>query len=70
MEEFDNRFENLKQLLSSQSRQSWLFGAGISFGSKIPLMYPLTSRVERIIEKDSGDKEKEILAALKADLSD
>ncbi|WP_241169397.1 SIR2 family protein [Serratia marcescens] len=70
MEEFDNRLENIKQLLSSQSRQSWLFGAGISFGSKIPLMYPLTSRVERIIEEDSGDKEKEILAALKADLSD
>lgn len=70
MEEFDNRLENLKQLLSSQSRQSWLFGAGISFGSKIPLMYPLTSRVERIIEKDSGVKEKEVLAALKADLSD
>lgn len=70
MEEFDNRLENIKQLLSSQSRQSWLFGAGISFGSKIPLMYPLTSRVERIIEENSGDKEKEILAVLKADLSD
>lgn len=70
MEEFDNRLENIKQLLSSQSRQSWLFGAGISFDSKIPLMYPLTSRVERIIEEESGSKEKEILAALKADLSD
>lgn len=70
MEEFDIRLENIKQLLSSQSRQSWLFGAGISFDSKIPLMYPLTSRVERIIEEESGNKEKEILAALKADLSD
>lgn len=70
MEEFDNRLENLKQLLSSQSRQSWLFGAGISFGSKIPLMYPLTSRVEQIVEEYSGDKEKEILGALKADLAD
>lgn len=68
MEEFDNRLENLKQLLNSQSKQNWLFGAGISFGSKIPLMYPLTNRVERIIEKNSGDKEKEILAALKSDL--
>ncbi|HDX8401393.1 SIR2 family NAD-dependent protein deacylase [Aeromonas caviae] len=70
MKEFHNRLENLKQLLSSQSRQNWLFGAGISFGSKIPLMYPLTNRVEEIIEKHSGAKENEILASLKADLSD
>lgn len=70
MEEFDNRLENIKQLLNSQSRQNWLFGAGISFGSKIPLMYPLTSRVERIIEEEAGGKEKEILTALKADLTD
>ncbi|OXY82452.1 SIR2 family NAD-dependent protein deacylase [Oceanimonas doudoroffii] len=70
MEEFDNRLENLKQFLSSQSRQNWLFGAGISFGSKIPLMYPLTNRVEEIVEDHSGAKEKEILASLKADLTD
>lgn len=70
MIEFDNKLENLKQLLSSQSRQSWLFGAGISFDSKIPLMYSLTNRVEEIVEADSGAKEKEILASLKADLSD
>lgn len=70
MEEFDNRLENLKQFLSSQSRQNWLFGAGISFGSKIPLMYPLTIRVEEIIEDVAGDKEKEVLASLKADLTD
>lgn len=70
MEEFDNRLENLKQLLSSQSRQNWLFGAGISFGSKIPLMYPLTNRVEEIIQAGSSTKEKEILASLKADLTD
>lgn len=69
MEEFDNRLENLKQLLSSQSRQNWLFGAGISFGSKLPLMYPLTTRVEEIIEDAAGAKEKEILASLKADLT-
>lgn len=70
MEEFDNRLENLKQFLSSQSRQNWLFGAGISFGSKIPLMYPLTNRVEEILEEYSGAKEKEILASLKSDLTD
>lgn len=70
MEEFDNRLENLKQLLSSQSRQNWLFGAGISFGSKIPLMYPLTNRVEEIIQEDSGAKEKDILDSLKKDLTE
>ncbi|CAG36647.1 SIR2 family NAD-dependent protein deacylase [Desulfotalea psychrophila] len=62
--------ENLKQLLSSQSRQNWLFGAGISYGSKIPLMYPLTDRVEKIVEDIAGDEEKAILASLKADLND
>jgi hypothetical protein len=70
MEEFDNKLENLKQFLSSQSRQNWLFGAGISFGSKIPLMHPLTIRVEKIIEDAAETKEKEILASLKADLTD
>jgi len=70
MEEFDNKLENLKQFLSSQSRQNWLFGAGISFGSKIPLMNPLTIRVEKIIEEAAEAKEKEILASLKADLTD
>lgn len=70
MEEFDNKLENLKQFLNSQSRQSWLFGAGISFGSKIPLMYPLTRRVEEIVEENSGDDQKGILALLKEDLPD
>jgi hypothetical protein len=69
MEEFNNTLENLKQLLYSQSRQSWLFGAGISFGSKIPLMYPLTARVEKLIEDTSGNDEKSILASLKSDLN-
>lgn len=69
MEKFNSRLENVKQLLNSQSRQNWLFGAGISFGSKIPLMYPLTTRVEKVIGNESGEKEKEILASLKADLN-
>ena len=69
MQEFNSRLENVKQLLNSQSRQNWLFGAGISFGSKIPLMYPLTTRVEKVIGNESSEKEKEILASLKADLN-
>ncbi|EIZ0312011.1 TPA: SIR2 family protein [Vibrio parahaemolyticus] len=70
MDEFENKLENLKQLLTSQSRQSWLFGAGISFGSKIPLMYPLTARVEEVMEQNGSEANKAILAALKADLDD
>jgi len=62
MEEFDNKLENLKLLLNSQSRQNWLFGAGISYDSKIPLMYPLTTRVENLVEDTAGDDEKAILA--------
>lgn len=69
MEEFDNKLENLKLLLSSQSRQSWLFGAGISFGSNIPLMYPLTKRVEEIILDEAIAKSHELLVALKGDLN-
>lgn len=39
--------DRLKQLdgLLGASEQSWLFGAGISFGANIPLMGPLTDRV-------------------------
>ena len=70
MEEFDNKLENLKTLLGPEIKQNWLFGAGISFGSKIPLMYPLTRRVEEIIEETAGVDEKEVLASLKADLTD
>lgn len=69
MEEFDNKLENLKTLLGPEIKQNWLFGAGISFDSKIPLMYPLTRRVEEIIEEVAGDEEKNILASLKADLT-
>lgn len=69
MEEFDKNLENLKTLLGPEIKQNWLFGAGISFDSKIPLMYPLTRRVEEIIEEAAGAEEKEILASLKADLT-
>ncbi len=68
MEKFNNKLENLKQFLNLQSRQNRLFGPDISYGSKIPLMYPLTDRVEKIVEDISGDKENSILASLKADL--
>lgn len=71
MSNFNIKLENLKQLLSSQSRQSWLFGAGISCHSKIPLMYPLTKRVEEIIGNNPNLViANEILSSLKSDLND
>ncbi|WP_412972063.1 SIR2 family NAD-dependent protein deacylase [Glaciecola sp. MF2-115] len=69
MEEFDNKLESLKTLLGPEIKQNWLFGAGISFDSKIPLMYPLTSRVEKIIEEETDAETNEILGSLKADLT-
>lgn len=35
--------------------QSWLLGAGISFDAKIPLMFPLTDRVSKILEEEYPD---------------
>ncbi len=32
------------------SEQSWLLGAGISFDAKLPLMYPLTNKVQKDME--------------------
>ncbi len=69
MENFEDQLENLKNHLDA-SQQNWLFGAGISFDAKIPLMYPLTKRVEKIIDENGSDSDKSILAALKKDLDD
>lgn len=53
--DFDSLVEELKKQLE-QPKQNWLFGAGISFNSNIPLMNPLTDRVEQLIT-DATDKE-------------
>ena len=37
------------QALLECSNQNWLFGAGISCNSNIPLMYQLTTRIEKLI---------------------
>lgn len=68
MEDFEEQLENLKQHILDASRQHWLFGAGISFDAKIPLMYPLTDRVNTIIDENGSDTDKSILIALKNDL--
>jgi hypothetical protein len=64
--------DGLKQLdnLLAAADQSWLFGAGISLGANIPLMYPLTDRVfaKAVEEKDA--RATEVLTAVKAVLPD
>ncbi|WP_284357140.1 SIR2 family protein [Pseudomonas putida] len=40
---------------------TWLLGAGVSFGAKIPLMYPLTGRVRALAQ---GTEHMELLDAL------
>jgi len=67
--DFELTTEELRKQLDS-SRQNWLFGAGISFKSNIPLMYPLTARVKNIIVASKNDKDIEIYNLLTAELQD
>lgn len=48
MADFHDTVESLRRLLDT-GRQYWLFGAGISYGANIPLMYPLTDRVKAML---------------------
>lgn len=68
-QDFESITEKLRQHLDS-SRQNWLFGAGISFLSNIPLMYPLTDRVKNIIEDSSHEKDNEIFKLLSDELEE
>lgn len=61
--DFDSIVEELRKHLDS-SRQNWLLGAGISFNSNIPLMYPLTERIKNIINGSSNPTDKKILELL------
>lgn len=63
MADFDGTVENLRRLLDT-GRQYWLVGAGISYGANIPLMYPLTSRVESLLTGNA----KTIFADIKSQL--
>lgn len=65
---FEEIVEEINKHLSC-TRQNWLFGAGISYESNIPLMNPLTGRVEKIVKGNNGDYE-EIYNLLKQDLPD
>lgn len=64
--EFELMLEEVNKHLDC-SNQNWLFGAGISFSSNIPLMYPLTRRVEGIV-KSKQDHNGLLFDHLKADL--
>lgn len=55
MELFDNVLEEMNKHLSCEN-QNWLFGAGISCESNIPLMFPLTYRIERQIDNSENKK--------------
>ena len=70
MDDFEEQLESLKQHILDSSRQSWLFGAGISHDAKIPLMYPLTDRVNALIQDSVHDDDKSIIAALKSELNE
>ena len=64
-------FESIIEVIGKQlesSRQNWLFGAGISYNSNIPLMYPLTARVKNIIDANKTDKDIEIYNLLTDEL--
>lgn len=54
------------QALLECSNQNWLFGAGISYDSNIPLMYPLTDRIEELITEG---KYSDVYFAIKSQLN-
>lgn len=54
LEELDKVATHLDDLLNLE-RQVWLFGAGISKDAGIPLMYPLTKRVESLLSSQDGE---------------
>lgn len=48
---------------------SWLLGAGVSFSAKIPLMYPLTARVLKML-KDGSSASFDLVESIKGELPD
>lgn len=54
--DFDAVIEGVTSHLTSE-RQAWLFGAGISCRSGLPLMYPLTELVAAATREQAGDRD-------------
>jgi hypothetical protein len=63
--------DSLAQLdnLLAASNQSWLFGAGISLGAGIPLMWPLTERVFTKAEAEGEPNDIKVLRFVRDKLS-
>ncbi|MCE7044660.1 SIR2 family protein [Dyadobacter sp. CY312] len=68
MSNFELQIEEIKKHLDC-GKQNWLFGAGISYLSKIPLMFPLTDRVESLVNSSGHLKNISLYSCLKADLN-
>lgn len=64
--------DTLAQLdnLLAASNQSWLFGAGISLGGGIPLMWPLTERVFTCARDNGEPNDVRVLELVKDQLSE
>lgn len=56
-------FSQVEEHLKS-TEQSWLMGAGISFDAKLPLMYPLTNKVKKDVEKNNKKIFDEIISPI------
>lgn len=63
MNTLDEGIEEIQKLLETNV-QYWLLGAGASYESKIPLMYPLTDRIIELVTGAHGD----LLNAIRAEL--
>ncbi|MEJ1930666.1 hypothetical protein WDZ92_10300, partial [Nostoc sp. NIES-2111] len=68
MSAFNECVEDLRKHLDTAS-QNWLLGAGVSKDACIPLMYPLTERVEEIIIESNVEKSIALFQALKQGLA-
>lgn len=66
--DFDSAVEDVTAHLTSE-RQAWLFGAGISCQSGLPLMYPLTELVAANYA-DAGADHHALFASLRSSLPD
>ena len=63
-----DHLSQLDELLGS-SNQAWLFGAGISFNSGIPLMGPLTQQVFKRAKSDGEPNDGKVLDFIKSELA-
>ncbi len=65
MDNFSEIIEELYKHLECDN-QNWLFGAGISYESKVPIMAPLTKRVKTLLTDKDGFKK--LYNAVESDL--